>query len=238
MVKVWDMTVLDNKADSFTTSNNNVSKANMVQELKHEMAVEVIDATEDGHNIIVGDVMGDIFLWRKSKSILSRFGFVQGKQWALIHKFTWRHDIKRPHLDEIFQHSVTSLCFLDKSRFVSGTKEGLIQIWDGSSADKLQTIRVAEMPVSSVQKLSIDEPDLEGFSVCCADGRVVSLTLTIHEDDVVELDASPVDCTNRSANSSIVTSIKSIALPCNNNAKPIIRLIVGDSHGNASLTRN
>ena len=69
VVKVWEMSVVDNKADDSTTTNNNdVSKVCLVQELQHDSVIEAIETAEDGYSIIVGDVTGDLFLWSKSKS--------------------------------------------------------------------------------------------------------------------------------------------------------------------------
>lgn len=277
VIKVWDMTVLDNKAvaataeegedDSSVTNimmKNNVAKVCLVQELQHDAAVEVIKATEDGQTIISGDVMGDIFLWRKSssnKSLLSGFkGTNKSSSWSLIHKFTWRDDIDSKRgsgtgtihaPDVILQHSITSLCFLldDGSKFVSGTKEGLVQIWNGND-NKLppQTIRVAEVPLSSIQKLPSNDNDdkLEGLSVCCADGSIVALKLVMEEGEVVELDAFPVDCSKSEigggSESSAISSINSIALPCKDKMGPgtssTVMLIAGDEKGNIHLTNS
>jgi WD40 repeat protein len=272
VIKVWDMTVLDNKTATVATAEkednssvtnimmkNNVAKVCLVQELQHDAVIEVIKATEDGQTIIAGDVMGDICLWRKSssnKSLLSGFkGTNKSSSWSLIHKFTWRDDIDNKRGSStssihppnvIFQHSITSLCFLldDGSKFVSGTKEGLVQIWNGND-NKLppQTIRVAEVPLSSIQKLPSNGDDkLEGLSVCCADGSIVALKLVMEEGNVVELDAFPVDCSKRvggGSESSVISSINSIALPCKDKMGPAnstVMLIAGDDKGNIHLT--
>jgi WD40 repeat protein len=275
VIKVWDMTVLDNKTataeegdDSSVTNvmmTNNVATVCLVQELQHDAVIEVIKATEDGKTIISGDVMGDILLWRKSssnKSLLSGFKGTNKSSWSLIHKFTWRDDIDKKRgsgtgsiypPDVIFQHSITSLCFLldDGSKFVSGTKEGLVQIWNGND-NKLppQTIRVAEVPLSSIQKLPSNDDDdndkLVGLSVCCADGSIVALKLVMEEGNVVELDAFPVDCSKREigggSESSVISSINSIALPCKDKMGPAtssaVMLIAGDDKGNIHLTHS
>ena len=276
VIKVWDMTVLDNKTatataeeegdDSSVTNimmKNNVAKVCLVQDLQHDAVIEVIKATEDGQTIIAGDVMGDIFLWRKSssnKSLLSGFKGTNKSSWSLIHKFTWRDDIDNKRgsgagtihtLDVIFQHSITSLCFLldDGSKFVSGTKEGLVQIWDGND-NKLppQTIRVAEVPLSTIQKLPSNDDDdkLEGLSVCCADGSIVALKLVLEEGNVVELDAFPVDCSKSEigggSEGSVISSINSIALPRRDKMGPAtssaVMLIAGDDKGNIHLTHS
>ena len=233
VVKVWEMSVVDNKADDSTTTNNNdVSKVCLVQELQHDSVIEAIETAEDGYSIIVGDVTGDLFLWSKSKSY---FLGVKSKRWTLIQKFTWRGE-RRVHTAEIFQHSITSLCFLDESKFVSGTKEGVVQIWDGSNADKPQTVRVAEQPVSSIRKLSINDPNLEGFSVCCDGGRVVALTVRFEGGDVIELDAFPVNCTKEDCESRVITAMKVIALPCSK--ERTVSLIVGDDNGTVYLSQS
>lgn len=241
-IKVWEMSLVDgNKTnDDSTTNNNDVAKVCLVQELQHDAVIEAVDAAEDGCSIIAGDVMGDVFLWSsKSKSYLSALGVTKSskQRWTLIHKFTWRGDV-RVHTGEIFQHSITSVCFLDGSKkFVSGTKEGMVQIWDGNNSDnKPKTIQVAEQPVSRIQKLSINEPNVEGFSVCCDGGRVVALTVKFEGEDVIELDAFPVkNCTKEDGESRVITSMKAIAMPCNNDSRTV-SLIVGDDNGTVSLS--
>lgn len=143
-IKVWEMSVADSKADGDSKTNKNVAKVCMVQELEHDAVIEAVEVADDGSSIIVGDVMGDVSLWNKSTSYLSALGVTKSKRWTLIHKFTWRGDMGVVHTGEIFQHSITSLCFLDGSKFVSGTKEGMVQIWDGNNKeDKAQMVRVA-----------------------------------------------------------------------------------------------
>uniref|UniRef100_A0A7S2KNC8 Uncharacterized protein n=1 Tax=Skeletonema marinoi TaxID=267567 RepID=A0A7S2KNC8_9STRA len=233
-VKVWEMSVVDGKANDDSTTNDNVSKVCLAQELQHDAVIEAVEASEDGCRIIVGDVMGVVFLWNKSKSYLSALGVTKSKPWTLIHKFTWRGDI-RVHTGEIFQHSITSLCFIGESKFVSGTKEGMVQIWDGSNTkDKPQTIRVAEQPVSRIQKLAMNEANVEGFSVCCDGGRVVALTVKFEGGDVIELDAFPVNCTNEDGESRVITTMKAIVSPCND--PRLASLIVGDDNGAVHLS--
>lgn len=228
-IKVWEM-ISDDSA-----MEKNACKVCLDQELEHDSVIEAVEASEDGCSIIVGDVMGDVFLWNKPKSYLSTLGVTKSKRWTLIHKFTWRGDT-RVHTGEIFQHSITSLCYLDGSKFVSGTKEGMVLIWDGNiKEDKPQMVRVAEQPVSRIQKLSIDEPNVEGFSVCCNGGRVVALTVKFEGDDVVELDAFPLNCVKGGDESSKITTMKAIARPCNDSR--IAALIVGDDYGAVHLSQ-
>jgi WD40 repeat protein len=234
-IKVWEMSVVDNKTNDDSTTNNDLAKVCLVQELQHDAVIEAVDAAEDGCSIIVGDVMGDVFFWSKSKSYLSAFGVTKSKRWTLIHKFTWRDDI-RVHTGEIFQRSITSLCFLDGTKkFVSGTKEGMVQIWNGNTSGKSQTVRVAEQPVSCIQKLSMNDPNVEGFSVCCDGGRVVALTVKFEGEDVIELDAFPVrTCNKEDGQSSVITTMKAIAAPCN--VSRTASLIVGDDNGTIHLS--
>lgn len=122
-----------------------------------------------------------------------------------------------------------------------------MQIWNGND-NKLppQTIRVAEVPLSSIQKLpSNDDDKLEGLSVCCADGSIVALKLVLEEGNLVELDAFPVDCSKSEigggSESSAISSINSIALPCKDKKGPTsstVMLIAGDDKGNIHLTHS
>ena len=237
-IKVWEMSIADSKKedDDDSKTNKDVVKVCMLQELEHDAVIEVVEVAEDGSSIIVGDVMGDVSLWNKSKSYLSALGVTKSKRWTLIHKFTRKGDMGVVHTGEIFQHSITSLCFLDGSKFVSGTKEGMVQIWDGNNKeDKAQMVRVAEKPVSRIQKLSIKEPNVEGFSVCCDGGRVVALTVKFEGDDVIELDAFPVNCTKEDGERRVITTMTAIDQACTDS--PMASLIFGDDNGSVHLSQ-
>mmetsp|Transcript_3215 Transcript_3215/g.4940 ORF Transcript_3215/g.4940 Transcript_3215/m.4940 type:complete len:619 (-) Transcript_3215:34-1890(-) len=235
-IKMWEMSFLDHKTSDDSTTEKNICKVCLDQELQHDSVVEAVEASEDRCSIIVGDVMGDVFLWNKAKTYLSALGVTKRKRWTLIHKFTWRGDV-RVHTGEIFQHSITSLCYIDGSKFVSGTKEGMVQIWDGNNKEdkKPQMVRIAEQSVSRIQKLSMDEANVEGFSVCCDGGRVVVLTVKFEGDDVVELDAFPLNCVKKGDESSEITTMKAIVRPCKDSR--IASLIVGDDNGTVHLSQ-
>ena len=228
VVKIWEMSTLDGKIDDFTSNNKDISKVCLVQELQHDVAIEAVEASEDGSNIYVGDLRGDVFLWSKPKSMLSTLGVTKTKGWEMIRKFTWRGD-DRVHVEDLFQHSVTSLCFLGGANLVSGTKEGVVQIWDITDMAKLQTVRVAEQPVLHIRKVLLNEPNTKGFVVCCDGGRIVALTIKLEGEDVIELDAFPLYCTKEEDETRMITTIEALSLPTSNNRS--ISLIVGSDNG-------
>ena len=85
---MWEMSFLDHKTSDDSMTEKNICKVCLDQELQHDSVIEAVEASEDRCSIIVGDVMGDVFLWNKAKTYLSALGVTKRKRWTLIHKFT------------------------------------------------------------------------------------------------------------------------------------------------------
>lgn len=64
---------------------------------------------------------------------------------------------------------------------------------------------------------------------------MVALTVKFKGDDVIELDAFPVNCTKEDGERRVVTTMKAIDQACTDS--PMASLIVGDENGSVHLSQ-
>ena len=122
-VKIW------------TISNIEGSDAQikLLQELDHDNVVESVVSVSGKYILLAGDRWGCVSLWKGIKNV---FSSGSPRLWHRVRIFNWRDTSKLHKCNESFQFSITSLAFLGKDHFVSGTKGGDLRIWNvnGSSA--------------------------------------------------------------------------------------------------------
>ena len=254
VVRVWEIDVLDkeenNHGSLIATSSDsrkdaakskNVAKITLAHELKNDSSIVAMSSAGDDM-ILVGDTMGDVFLWQKARSSM----VTVHKTWARTRKFTWVTGKQRYSLEEIYKQSISLLSFLEgEDMFVVGTKRGVLSIWEVDNRKEVVSkkesirMRVRKSSMTGIQKLpSAFDPKTKqscrAFSTSHDDGFVVSIAMrsqkkgafkyspfVFHALDFsnIYIDEFSEDATTEEAN--VITSIA--ALDEN--------VVAGDTHG-------
>ena len=249
-VNVWVMSSVNNKADDCYTEN--VAELSLGQLLDHEYSIKAL-ATVKG-KILTGDVMGEVFLWEQKNTFISR------KLWTKSCTFTPWKDSSLRSPEETSDQMIRYLCFLEEeSKFVAGSNNGTIRVWDSSGSAKgrvmqkkdAQSMKVTSKPLAGIQKLPrVKDPNTGeqclAFTVAARDGRVLSMALSPsktsrHGKELVIFDMNDYSDLNgddvKTQNSIYSIAVSEAILPTVNRDGPRPPIIIaGDESGSIHLS--
>jgi WD40 repeat protein len=184
-VRVWSMKNVDNQSQG-----GNVAEVILVQELDHETTVDSVASLPGKGMILTGDRMGHLRLWRCRTNV-----FLPGspRVYSCERSFSWRLKSDLCSVNECMSFAVTSLAFISDDLVVSGTRGGVLRVWnvegtktDGETVHKevVNILGAHSSDITSIQK-GCDMEDVKSgetrltFSSASNDGKVLSFVVPV-----------------------------------------------------------
>jgi WD40 repeat protein len=211
LVKLWSVI----HAGQVEEEGGNVVELTKTHELKHDAVVQSITSMRGKGMILTGDSIGHVRLWQSGRNgessinlydeihinfyaatshfrVCSSLVFLPNSSyvWTCARTFSWRQNSYIMSVQENCLAAITSLTFLHRNMFVSGSRSGILRVWtvDGTKSNG-ETITKEDICINGAHNLSVtavrqvrSRDGNVSFSSASEDGKVLSFTIPISID--------------------------------------------------------